>query len=84
MEGNAGQLCHLRHTRRSERGALQLQGVHDGIHTRRLDDRLEMVITDDAVDEHWQLRDLEALVHPHPAQIRTIDAQMVQALEDSQ
>jgi NAD(P)H-dependent FMN reductase len=71
-------------TRGGAKGALQLQGVLDGIHMRQLDDRLEVVITDDAVDENWQLRDLEALMHPYRAQIRTIDAQMVEALEDSQ
>lgn len=71
-------------TRGGAKGALQLQGVLDGIHMRQLDDRLEVVITGDAVDENWQLRDLEALMHPYRAQIRAIDAQMVDALEDSQ
>jgi NAD(P)H-dependent FMN reductase len=71
-------------TRGGAKGAVQLEGVLDGIHMRRLDERLEVVITDDAVDENWQLRDLEALMHPYRAQITTMDAQMVEALEDSQ
>lgn len=71
-------------TRGGAKGALQLHGVLDGIRMRQLDDRLEVVITDDDVDQNWQLNDLEALLHPYRARIRTIDAQMVQALEDTQ
>ena len=41
-------------------------------------------ITDDDVDENWQLHDIETLMHPYRAQVRTIDAQLVEALEDSQ
>ena len=43
-----------------------------------------MFVTDDDVDENWQLRDLEAIMHPYRAQMRTIDAQMAEALEDTQ
>jgi NAD(P)H-dependent FMN reductase len=71
-------------TRGGAKGALQLHGVLEGIHMRQLDDHLEVFITDDDVDENWQLRDLETLMHPYRAQIRTIDAQMVEALEDTQ
>jgi hypothetical protein len=51
---------------------------------RQLDERLEVFVTDDDVDENWQLRDLEALMRPYRARIRTIDARMVEALEDTQ
>ena len=71
-------------TRGGAKGALQLHGVLDGIRMRQLDDRLEVVITDDDVDQNWQLNDLEALLHPYRSRIRTIDAQMVEALEDTQ
>jgi NAD(P)H-dependent FMN reductase len=71
-------------TRGGAKGAVQLHGVLEGIHMRQLDDHLEVFVTDDAVDENWQLRDLEALMHPYRAQVRTIDAQMVEALEDTQ
>ena len=63
---------------------MQLQGVLDGIHMRQLDERLEVFITDKDVDENWQLRDPEALMQPYRAQVRTIDGQMVEALEDTQ
>jgi hypothetical protein len=51
---------------------------------RELEDHLEVVITDDDVDDHWQLRDLEGLMRPHRAEVRRMDAQMVEALEDTQ
>jgi hypothetical protein len=51
---------------------------------RELPAQLEVVITDDDVDETWQLRDLDAVMRPYHEQARTIDAQMVEALEDRQ
>jgi NAD(P)H-dependent FMN reductase len=71
-------------TRGGAKGAQQLSGVLDGLHMRKLDDHLEVIITDDDVDENWQLHDIETLMHPYRAQVRTIDAQLVEALEDSQ
>jgi NAD(P)H-dependent FMN reductase len=71
-------------TRGGAKGAQQLSGVLDGLHMRKLDDHLEVIVSDDDVDENWQLRDLETLMHPYRAQIRTIDAQLVEALEDTQ
>jgi hypothetical protein len=49
-------------------------------------DHLEVVITDDDVDDDWQLRDLncQAVMRPYRAGARAIDAQMVEALEDTQ
>ena len=73
--------------RRSQIGALHNLApgrVLDGIHMRQLDERLEVFITDKDVDENWQLRDPEALMQPYRAQVRTIDGQMVEALEDTQ
>jgi hypothetical protein len=52
--------------------------------TEELEDHLEVVITDDDVDDKWQLPDLEALMRPHRAEVRRMDAQMVEALEDTQ
>jgi NAD(P)H-dependent FMN reductase len=67
-------------TRGGNRGAQQLHGVLEGLHMRPLKDRIEIVITDDDVDEDWQLRDLDATLHPCLAQVRQLDAQLVEAL----
>jgi NAD(P)H-dependent FMN reductase len=67
-------------TRGGNKGAEQLHGVLEGVHMRPLEDRLEIVITDDDVDEHWQLRDLDATLRPYLEQVRRLDAQLVAAL----
>jgi NAD(P)H-dependent FMN reductase len=64
-------------TRGGNRGADQLRGVLDGLHMRSLEDRLEIVITDDDVDEEWQLRDLDATLRPYLEQVKRLDAQLV-------
>ena len=51
---------------------------------RPLETRLEVVITDDQVDHEWQLTDLAATMRPYTKLIRQLDAEMVEALEDSQ
>jgi hypothetical protein len=51
---------------------------------RPLADRLEILITDLDVDEQWQLRDLDATLRPYVAQIRRLDAQLLEALTDTQ
>lgn len=71
-------------TRGGSKGAQQLQGVLQGLHMRELEHHIEVVVTDDDVDENWQLRDLQALMRPYRAEVRKIDAQMVEALEDTQ
>jgi NAD(P)H-dependent FMN reductase len=71
-------------TRGGGKGADQMRQVFDGLHMRALQDRVEVIITDDQVDEDWQLKDLEATMHPYRDQLREIDDQMVEALEDSQ
>ncbi len=51
---------------------------------RPLEDRLEIVITDEDVDEDWQVRDLHATLRPYLQQVRQLDAQLVEALTDTQ
>jgi hypothetical protein len=51
---------------------------------REMDDHLEVVITDDDVDEEWQLRDIDSTLRPYSAKTRAINLQIVEALEDSQ
>ena len=51
---------------------------------RQLDDHVEVIIAEDDTDENWLVRDLEALMHPYRGQVRALDAQMVEALEDTQ
>lgn len=53
----------------------------NGLHMRPLTGRLELVITEDDVDDLWQLKNLEAIMSPYREQTRTIDAQMLEALE---
>jgi NAD(P)H-dependent FMN reductase len=49
-------------TRGGNKGAEQIHGVLQGLKMRELPSHLEVVITDDDVDEHWQLRDLDSLM----------------------
>jgi len=71
-------------TRGGGKGAEQLRQVFDGLHMRPLPDRVEVVITGDQLDDGWQLKDVEATMSPYRDKLRLIDAQMVEALEDSQ
>jgi NAD(P)H-dependent FMN reductase len=71
-------------TRGGNKAAQQFHGVLEGLHTRPLTDRLEIVITNDAVDEEWQLRDLNATLRPYLEQVRRLDLQLVAALRDTQ
>lgn len=70
-------------TRGGGKGAEQLRGVLAGLKMRELDQHLEVVITDNDVDDDWQLRDLDAVMRPYGADIARIDAQMVEALENT-
>jgi NAD(P)H-dependent FMN reductase len=70
-------------TRGGNRSAQQFHGVLEGLHMRPLEDRLEIAITNDDVDENWQLRDLDATLRPYLGQVRQLDAQLVKALEDT-
>jgi NAD(P)H-dependent FMN reductase len=71
-------------TRGGGLGADQIRQVLDGLHMRTLSHRVEIKITDEQLDADWQLKDLEATMSPHREQLRLIDVQMVEALEDSQ
>ena len=71
-------------TRGGNRGAQQFLGVLEGLHMRPLKDRLEIVITDQDVDEDWQLSDRGATLEPYREQVRRLDAQLVEALTDTQ
>jgi NAD(P)H-dependent FMN reductase len=70
-------------TRGGNRGARQIREVLAGLHMRELDDHLEVVITEDDVDEDWQLKDLGGTLRPYVEQTRTIDIQMVEALKSA-
>jgi NAD(P)H-dependent FMN reductase len=71
-------------TRGGNKSAQQLHGVLEGLHMRPLEDRIEIVIAADDVDDKWQLRDVDAKLRPYREQFRRLDAQMVEALEDTQ
>ena len=71
-------------TRGGNKAADQMNQLFHGLHMRPLPGRLELIITDDHVDEQWQLKDLEATMSPYRDQLREIDAQMVEALKDTQ
>jgi NAD(P)H-dependent FMN reductase len=71
-------------TRGGNKGAQQLHGVLEGLHMRSLEDRVEIVIADDDVDTDWQLRDRDATLHPYLEQVGRLDAQLVEALKDTQ
>jgi hypothetical protein len=51
---------------------------------RPLEVRLEIVITDDDVDEAWQLREVNAVLGPYRRQVSQLDAQLLEALADTQ
>jgi NAD(P)H-dependent FMN reductase len=71
-------------TRGGSKGAQQFHSVLEGVHMRLLADRLEIVITDEDVDEYWQLRDVDATLRPYLEQVRQLDAQMAEALRDTE
>jgi NAD(P)H-dependent FMN reductase len=71
-------------TRGGNKGADQFREVLNGLRMRALETRVEIVITDDDVDGTWQLKDLDATMRPYREQARIIDAQMVEALKDTQ
>jgi NAD(P)H-dependent FMN reductase len=71
-------------TRGGNKGAQQFLGVLEGVHMRPLKDRLEIVITDEDVDEDWQLRDIDATLGPYRERVKLLDAQLVETLTDTQ
>jgi NAD(P)H-dependent FMN reductase len=71
-------------TRGGNKAAAQFRGLLGGLHMQELDDHLEVIITEDDVDGNWQLRDLDATLRPYRAETRKIDAEMVEALKDTE
>jgi NAD(P)H-dependent FMN reductase len=67
-------------TRGGSRAASQIQGVLQGLHMHELADHLEIRISEDDVDERWQLKDLDGLLAPYRDQAIAIDQEMVVAL----
>jgi NAD(P)H-dependent FMN reductase len=67
-------------TRGGSRAAAQIQVVLQGLHMRELPDHLEVRISEDDVDEQWQLKDIHSVLSPYWEQMRAIDAEMVTAL----
>jgi NAD(P)H-dependent FMN reductase len=67
-------------TRGGNKGAEQIRGVLEGLKMRELGTHLEVFITDDDVDEDWQLRDLDAVMHPYHTLAKAIDVEMIEAL----
>jgi len=63
-------------TRGGNRAAAQFSSILAGLHMKELPAHLELVITDDDVDEDWQLIDIEATLGSYREQIQGIDAQL--------
>jgi NAD(P)H-dependent FMN reductase len=70
-------------TRGGSKAAEQFSTVLNGLHLRVLD-HVEAVITDDDVDADWQLIDAGATLRPARPQLRAIDTQLTEALDDTQ
>ena len=71
-------------TRGGGKAAEQFHGVLEGLHMRPLEDRVEVVISGEDVDEAWQLRDVDAVLAPYLPLLRQLDAQLLEALIDTQ
>lgn len=69
-------------TRGGNRGARQLGEVLQGLHMNILEDHLEIVISEEDIDEGWQLKGLVAVMEPYVEQTQRIDAQMVEAIKN--
>jgi NAD(P)H-dependent FMN reductase len=67
-------------TRGGNRAAQQIHEVYLGLHMRPLDDRLEVKITLDDIDDDWQLKDLPGTMTPYLGQVRAVDAQLTELL----
>jgi NAD(P)H-dependent FMN reductase len=67
-------------TRGGSRAAEQIKGVFQGLHMAELADHLEVIVSEDDVDEEWQLKDLDGLLSPYREQTRAMDHEMVAAL----
>lgn len=70
-------------TRGGIKAAEQLTGVLQGLHMRVLD-HAEAVITDNDVDEDWQLKDIPATLRPVLPALAAVDLQLTEALNNAQ
>jgi NAD(P)H-dependent FMN reductase len=71
-------------TRGGSKAAAQFTEVLNGLHMQVLDDHVEAVITDDDVDGDWQLIDAGATLAPTRPLLAKIDAELTEALTDTQ
>jgi len=71
-------------TRGGGKAAEQFHSVLEGVHMRPLEDRLEIRITGEDVDEQLQLKDVAAMLKPYMKQARRLDEQLLEALLDTQ
>lgn len=71
-------------TRGGGKGARQLQTVLHGLHMNVLEVHAEAVITDDDVDDRWQLADPGSTLDPTRARLRDIDTAFSETLLDGQ
>lgn len=71
-------------TRGGPRSAAQMRSVFEGLKMQQLDNHVEVSISAEAVDEEFQLRDVDGTLQPYLEQTRALDAQMVEALLDVQ
>jgi NAD(P)H-dependent FMN reductase len=70
-------------TRGGIKAAEQFTEVLQGLRMRVLD-HPEAVITDDDIDEDWQLKDIRATLSPVLPALAAIEFQMTEALHDTQ
>ena len=71
-------------TRGGGRAAEQLRGVLQGLHMRALERNVELLIAPSDVDENGLLLDIDATFSPFVGEVRTMDADLVNYLEDDQ
>lgn len=71
-------------TRGGGKGAQQLQTVLRGLHMNVLDVHVEAVITDDDVDDRWQLPSPNSTLSPTLTRLHDIDTAFIETLLDSQ
>lgn len=60
--------------------AAQFQQVLRGLRMHELDNHLEIAISSSDIDDLWQLKDVDALLEPHSADLQLINRQMFEAL----
>jgi NAD(P)H-dependent FMN reductase len=70
-------------TRGGTKAAEQFTQILHGLRMRVLD-HVEAVITDDDVDEDWQLKDIDATLRPVLPALAAIDLQLTKALTNAQ